>query len=74
MADIIREGKDTARKLSSRGDVNNDDDNNGANDDRWFWTNKPLWLFNDVMPVLGKQCNENTCILGVMQANVGQNS
>ncbi len=33
-ADIAREGRDEARKLSSRGDVNDND--NGANDDGWF--------------------------------------
>ncbi len=35
-ADIVREGKDAAQKLSSRGDVDDDDDHDGANDDRWF--------------------------------------
>jgi hypothetical protein len=35
-ADIVREGKDAARKLLSCGDVIDDNDDDGANDDRWF--------------------------------------
>jgi hypothetical protein len=35
-ADIVCEGKDVAWKLLSCGDVFEDNNDNGANDDRWF--------------------------------------
>jgi hypothetical protein len=40
-----------ARKLSSRSNVDNNDNYNGANDDRWFRTNKQtLLIINNIMP------------------------
>jgi hypothetical protein len=54
-ADIVRKGRHAAWKLSSHSGVDDDDnDDNGANDNRWFLANKPLSLFNNVMPVLGE--------------------
>jgi hypothetical protein len=63
LADSLREEGCGSETLSSSGDVNDYDVDDGANDDGRFRTNEPPWIINNVMPVLGKQCNENTCIL-----------
>jgi hypothetical protein len=55
-ADIIRERRDAAWKMSSWGYVDDDDDgNDGAidDDDGRFWTNEPPLIINNAMPVFG---------------------